>query len=1079
MSRNRLILLIGILLVAQNGWAETPANTSATIEPDLPEVVEFNRDIRPILSDICFNCHGPDAKRREANLRFDIEAEAKAKLESGSHAIVPGDVTASSLIVRITSANDDERMPPADFGRQLSARQVQLLTRWIEQGAKWQGHWAFIPPVRPELPAIKTPELAMNDIDRFILARLEAAGMTLSPEAARETLIRRVTLDLTGLPPTPEEVAAFVADQSPNAYETLVDRLLASPRYGERMATVWLDAARYADTSGYQTDGIRHQWRWREWVIDAFNTNKPFDAFTVEQIAGDLLPNATLDQQIATGFNRNHRTNSEGGIVDAEYLVEYVVDRVDTTSTVWLGLTLGCARCHDHKYDPITQRDFYRLFALFNNIPEQGRVIKYGNSQPVVKSPTAEMASKLAQLQQDLAAAEAKFAQLKAGLSKEQAKWEFISKPGPITWTITESLAAYVPLEGSLDQLIPLPEPKPSTTPLSDAAKAAAAIPLGFKEGEPVYESSGRVGQSIRLDGKSWVDAARVPTFGGEKRVSLGIWFNADGPQEAPLFTLMNDNDSRDNGLSVALVGDRVRVSFGPRWLDDALRVESVEPISLDGWQHVMITYDGSQSAAGMQLYINGKLVPTRALLDTFTGTFTTASLLRLGSVGEGITFKGSLDEFRFYERELTPEEVEIVATPSSVDTILAQSANLRTAGEQAKLAAYYLAEQSSDGIRKAWHELQAAQKAMEAFEREIPTTMVMHERDNMRETHMLIRGEYDKLGEAVEPGVPACFPQLPSDAPANRLALARWLVDPQHPLVARVAVNRYWQQYFGTGLVRTVEDFGAQGQWPTHPELLDYLATEFVRTGWNVKSMQKLIVMSSTYRQASLVTKENAEHDPENKLLGRAPRLRLPAEMIRDQALASSGLLIEKIGGPSVKIYQPDGLWKELTNDQYEQDHGEALYRRSMYTFWKRTVPPPTMTTFDASAREACTLNRSRTNTPLQALALLNDVTYVEAARKLAERVMTTELSTTPEARLTLAFQLVLARVPDGTELKILAGALERNVARYQSDAEGADKLVGLGESARNENLDKIQLAAMAATCSLILNLDEAVTRE
>ena len=939
---------------------------------------------------------------------------------------------------------------------------------------------SFLPPARPALPAVSDASLARNDIDRFVLAKLESAGLSLSPEAPRETLIRRVTLDLTGLPPTPDDVAAFVADHSPEAYEALVDRLLASPRYGERMASVWLDAARYADTSGYQTDGERNQWRWRDWVIDAFNANKPFDAFTIEQIAGDLLPNATLEQHIATGFNRNHRTNSEGGIVDAEYLVEYVVDRVDTTSTVWLGLTLGCARCHDHKYDPITQRDFYRLFALFNNIPEQGRVIKYGNSQPVVPSPTPAMEQRLTQLKARHATATARFERLQASLPKEQAKWEasFSRQTGAdsptLDWTIATGLVAHLPLDGSLEQTVPPPEkPISNTTAAAEPAQATPEIPLGFKAGDAAYETAGRVGEAVKLDGASWVDAARVPTFSGEKRVSLGLWCKPEGPQDAPLFTLMNDNDSRDNGFAVMLSGDKLRVNFGPRWLDDALRVETVAPVPLDRWLHVLVTYDGLQQADGIKVYLNGQLVATKPLLDTFTGTFTTAPLFRLGSAGDGPTFRGLLDEFRFYNRELSADEALIVATSTPIGAILSHPAGERTAGEQAKLAAYYLVEHSSPETRAAWQEWQAARAAWLEFEREIPTTMVMRERDTPRQTRMLLRGEYDKPGEAVTPGVPECFPPLPDDAPADRLALARWLVDPQHPLVARVAVNRYWQQYFGAGLVRTVEDFGAQGQWPTHPELLDYLATEFIHSGWNVKAMQKLMVMSATYRQASFVTKRQRELDPEN-VTAAAPRL--PAETL---PTGGERLLVEKLGGPSVKIYQPDGLWKELTNDQYSQDHGEALYRRSLYTFWKRTVPPPTMTTFDAPAREACTLNRSRTNTPLQALALLNDATYVEAARKLAERVLTAPGLETPEARLTLAFQLVLARSPDETERARLLAAHRRYLSRYHGDPAAAGKLLQVGESPRHEALNPAEHAAMTAMCSLLLNLDETVTRE
>lgn len=814
-----LSLIVVILLVCG-----TPSRAAGAVAAS----VEFNRDIRPILADACFHCHGPDKTKRKAKLRLDTEEGAFAELRDGGKTIVPGKPAQSELFQRITIKDDAQRMPPASSNRHLNDRQIELVRRWIEQGAKWQNHWSLMPPGRPDLPGVKNVRWGRNPIDVFILARLEREGMAPSPEADKTTLIRRVTLDLTGLPPTLTEVDAFLADSSPNAYEKVVDRLLQSPRFGERMVLEWLDAARYADSNGYQQDRTRTLWPWRDWVINALNQNLPFDQFTIEQLAGDLLPHATLNQKIATGFHRNHMLNGEGGRIAEESRVDYVVDRVDTTATVWLGLTLGCARCHDHKYDPFSQKDYYQLFAYFNNIAETGSVDRGGNAAPILSLPTPEQSRRLAQLSQAI-----------QELEKQKA-------------TIEKSL----------------------------------------------------------------------PT-----------------PAE---------------------------------------------------WQRQVC-----------------------------------AQLIRL--------------------------PVPLVAILSLPDRILKQQTVTK--------------------------ELADARKALDDFNKTIPQTMVMEERPQSRETFVLIRGAYDKPGEKVGVGVPASLSSLPSGAPSNRLGFARWLVDPANPLTARVIVNRYWQLFFGTGLVKTLEDFGTQGELPSHPDLLDWLATEFIRTGWNVKAMHKLIVTSATYRQSSRWTPELRERDPDNRLLARSSRQRLPAFVIRDQALELSGLLVEKLGGPPVKPYQPAGIWEEMTFGKviYQQDKGPSLYRRSLYTFWRRTVGPTTM--FDTSARQVCTVRQARTNTPLQSLILMNDVTFVEAARVLAERLLAQ--AGTPEERMTMAFRLATARQPTDAERQVLGQALQRLRTQYQGDREAALKLVSVGEKPRSANLDIGELAAYTGLMSIILNLDEVISKE
>jgi hypothetical protein len=1030
--------------------------------------VQFNRDIRPILSDNCFQCHGPDKAKRKARLHLDTEEGAFARRD-GPALLVPGKPAQSELWRRISTTDPKERMPLASSGRTLSPRQIELIRRWIEQGAKWQKHWSFLPPERPPLPAVRETRWPRNPIDYFVLERLEREGLAPSAEADKTTLLRRVTLDLTGLPPTPAEVDAFLADPGPDAYEKVVDRLLQSPRFGERMAIRWLDAARYADTNGYQNDGERFMWRWRDWVIDAYNHNMPFDRFTIEQLAGDLLPHPTLDQRIATGFNRNHRGNAEGGIIPEEYAVEYVVDRVETTATVWLGLTMGCARCHDHKFDPLRQKEFYQVFAFFNNVPERGKAIKYGNSPPMLKAPTRAQQEELGALDRRLAFAEARFEQLQPALAAAQAAWERSATAHVrADWTPPTGLVAHFPLDGARGGRQP-------PVPTNDAHQAPGSP--RFRDGSACFVP-GKLGQAASFDGKRYLDAGNVGDFTFYDKFSLSAWIYPTDARGGAILSRMTDAANAD-GYSLMLENGRLHVNLVKRWLDDSLRVETQRSLPLNRWYHVLVTYDGSRVMDGVKVYVDGKPEKLNALLDDLNQDFKTTEPFRIGAGGGPESrFHGAIDDVRIYQIVLSPAQAELLATTDPIDRIVATPPDKRTPEQAHKLHGYFLEHFAPEPVRQAHGQVAALRKEREQLVESFTTTMVMEELPTPRDAYVLIRGVYDKHGEKVSAGVPASLPPLPRGVKPNRLGFAQWLTDPSNPLTARVSVNRFWQMLFGAGLVKTMGDFGSQGEWPTHPELLDWLATEFIRTGWDMKAMLKTIVLSATYRQSSHVTAELERKDPENQLLARGPRFRLSAEMVRDQALAVGGLLVERLGGPSVRPYQPAGLWKELADAVYTQDKGPSLYRRSLYTFWKRTVAPPEMITFDAAGREACSVQQARTNTPLQALTLMNDVTFVEAARALAQRIVL-EGGASPQERLTLAFRLAVARRPTPAELNILVGDFRHQWDVFRKDRAAALQLLRTGEFHHSDRLDAAELAAYTAVAGLILNLDEVITKE
>jgi len=1021
--------------------------------------VSFTRDVRPILSDRCFTCHGPDETKRPTALRFDEEAGLNVDLNSGGKAVIPGDPAASKLIERVRSDSPALRMPPAYAGHDpLSETEIAVLEAWIKQGAPWVGHWAFEAPVRAEPPAVSGPDWVRNPIDAFVLARLDEEGLKPREEADRATLIRRATLDLTGLPPTPGEADAFLKDRSPNAYQKVVRRLLDSPHYGERMASPWLDAARYADTNGYQSDGSRSMWRWRDWVVDAFNQNKPFDEFTIEQLAGDLLPDATRDQLIATGFNRNNITTAEGGSVEEEFLIEYAADRAETTATVWLGLTVGCARCHDHKYDPIPQKDYYRLTAYFNRVPERGLVYNFGNDGPQIKAPTPENEKRLAELDAEVKKAEQDLVEMESDIAAEKTKWEKTIANSDFDAFPAEGLDARFSLDGTLDV----------------AARRGVDDPKRNSESEPSQSAfaEGVFGSAAKLDGENWIDGGSVARYDYDDAFTASFWMKPE-KLTGGVVSRMQDFD-QGSGWGLLLRDGRLRFEFTMRWTDHALRVETKRAVPANEWRHVAITYTGERPAAsGLTLWVDGEPWAFEIEWDDLKWPIGYRGYpFRIGGAA-GERFAGLIDEVRLYGQALDEHEVAALGARRSLAAIAATAAGKRSLAESEKLEAAFWEHGASADAREARLAVADAQEARDDYYGSIPTVMVMSDGE-MRQAHVLNRGAYDQPGDPVSAQPLGLLPAA-EGLPKDRLGLARWLVSRENPLTARVVVNRYWQMLFGTGLVATPEDFGSQGERPSHPKLLDWLAVDFMESGWDVKQLMETIVTSATYRQQSQTTPELVDRDPRNRLLARGPRFRLSAPAIRDQALAVSGLLVDEIGGPPVKPYQPPGLWEELSGTAYRPDSGEDLYRRSLYTYWKRTVAPPAMVNFDAPDREKCVVGEVRTNTPLQALNLMNDVTYVEASRKLAERMLEVP---TDEARLEKGFRLVLARSPSEKESEVLTSALN-DFREHFSDERLARESLSAGESRVRADFDPRELAAYAATASLILNLDEAVTRQ
>jgi hypothetical protein len=1020
--------------------------------------VSFNREVRPILSENCFSCHGADAAGRKAGLRLDTREGATAPGKEDRAAVVPGEPARSELWARVSSEDADEAMPPPSSHKQLTDSQRETLRRWIEAGAPYERHWSFVPPHRTDPPGPSRREGVANAIDRFVHARLEAEGLSPSPPADPAALLRRVSLDLTGLPPDAETARAFLADPGEAAYEALVDRLLASPHFGEHLAVAWLDAARYADTNGYFGDKPRQMWLWRDWVVAAFNENLPFDRFTLEQLAGDLLPAPTTAQRIATGFNRNHMANNETGIDDEEFRVEYVVDRVDATMSTWQGLTAACAQCHDHKFDPISQREFYGLFAFFNKVPEQG-LIRADDPPPLLLVPSPEQERGLARLAAEVKAAREVFEAKRPALKGALEAWETNA-----TSTLPEAPAPALLYE-SFDG--------------SSTGRVAG--------GETLEGATGILGEAGRFDATRHLELD-AGAFDPDGAWTIGFWAKAESSLGCPLSLVEPTGDRR--GLEILLQKGRVQVNLVHRWGDSAIEIlaleagetseEALEAGGGEGWRHVAVAYDGSRRAEGLRVHLDGRPAEIEVRRDLLGGSIANAEPLRIGRRDSGLGYYGLLDEVRIVAGAVGETELRAWVRGERLRGILGRKESDRSERAREILLNDYLAHHSDPTTLAARRRLKQAIAEEKSLRDSIPSVLVMEEMETPRPTHVLERGLYDQPGERVEPHAPAAVAPWPEGAPPNRLGLAQWLLAPENPLTARVAANRLWSHCFGEGLVRTPDDFGSQGEPPTHPELLDHLALSLREGGWNLKALLREIVLSRTYRQDSALSYRDGEVlDPENRLLARGPGGRLSAEMLRDQALAVSGLLVPKVGGPSVKPYQPPGLWEEVSYDaeeRYLADAGEGLWRRSLYTYVKRQAPPPSLLNFDGPTREKCSVRRGRTSTPLQALQLLNDPTYLEAARILAGEVL--RGPGLERDRLRALWRRLLVREADETELAALAGLLERQRHRFAGDAAAADTLLSVGAAPRGDGPASGEHAAWTIVAHALLNLDETLTK-
>jgi hypothetical protein len=1066
--RKGVLLFSGSLLASvifiQSCGVDKPAEL-VKLGKDLPDVIDYNLHVKPILSENCFFCHGPDKNSRKGDLELHTPEGAYAALKdnSGKFAIVPGSLAKSEVFHRITTTDEERMMPPRESHRFLTDYQKAVLLKWIEQGAAYKPHWALLKPEQKKLPKVKNPDWPQNPIDYFVLSKLEEKGLSPSPEADKATLLRRVTLDLTGLPPTVEEQDAFLADTSPKAYETVVDRLLLSPHYSEKMAVDWLDLARFADTHGYTVDRYRPTWPWRDWVIKAFDQNLPYDQFITWQLAGDLLPNPTREQRLATGFNRNHGQNMEGGIVNEEFRVEYVADRTNTFGTAFLGLTMECARCHDHKFDPISQKDYYRLFSFFNNVDEAGQ-ISWDDALPVptMLLPEAKHDSLLTFLGGKIKETQKALAQT---AEQEQGAFErWRSSTGDqVSFDPKKGLQAHF----TFDELV---EGK-FVNQVSARDQGTVADPVLVP---------GKYGQAFKSNGDDILKLGQVGVFSRANPFSISVWVNIPKGLSKGVIFHKGNGDMLFNfrGYFLNLRDDRLELLMAHTWpYNNIIRISREAPPK-EKWLHLTMTYNGSSRASGLKLYLNGQEVALETEKDNlykdilFTGNGLTGGQqpgLQVGADMRGMGFKtGLVDELRVYTRELTPPEVFLLAQPpgTPVPKISAFPA--------AVLSQYYFSH-FSPAFQRQLKTLEKLREERNKVAEEVPEVMVMEEMPRPRPTYVLERGVYDAPGEKVRPDVPASVLPFPQNLPPNRLGLAQWLLHPDHPLTARVAVNRYWQNYFGTGLHKNADNFGNQGGLPSHPELLDWLAVTFRESGWDVKAMQKLIVLSATYRQSSTVRPELLEQDPENEWLARGPAFRLSAEMVRDYALSASGLLSPKIGGPSVKPYQPEGLWT-LNTGTYEQDHGEGLYRRSLYTFWKRTVPPPSLGTFDAPSRSYCLVKRQQTNTPLQALVLLNDPQFMEAAKVVAEKAVARHPQVNDQ--LIYTYRLLTARRPTEKELAILTRLYESEYAKFKREPARMKGWLAAGEYELAPAPDAPALAAGTVVASTIMNSDAFITR-
>ncbi|WP_407679022.1 DUF1553 domain-containing protein [Candidatus Seribacter sulfatis] len=1257
--------------------------------------ISFNRDIRPILSSKCFFCHGPSEKSRKAKLRLDIEEEAFREKDEIA-AFVRNSLEDSEAWHRITSDDPDEVMPPPEFKKELTKVEINTIKAWIEQGAKWEGHWAFIPVNKQQEPKTEMPQWIRNPIDSFVLKTLKQKDLHPSPEADRRTLLRRIYFDMTGLPPTPEEINDFLLDHSPQAYEKVVDRLLASDAYAERMTLVWMDAARYGDTSVFHDDGPRDMWPWRDWILNAYKSNMPFDQFTIEQLAGDLLPSPSDAQKIASGFNRNHATTDEGGVIPEEFRVEYVVDRVKTTGNVWMGLTMECAQCHDHKYDPISQEEYFKFYAFYNNNADPGMQTRRGNTAPMVEVITPKRKKQLSEANQAVEVASSSlqrrrkeslksfdqwtqqtkkqleenpqvldpqglvahlpFDQLnlenntsKVGLkgapscilhhspkSIKQAKfsggikiennsfaelpnfgdfehnqafsmsawiktsqknlggailskmnegnqfrgydlWLDAGRPGThivhawpdnalkivskktipankwvhlcVTYsgqrnanaveiymdgTKQEKIIATNTLKAntiktdkpfrigrrfksaqvngteidevrvynrtlSLEEIkvimsLPyqsIPEPSGLTAGLTfdsfegnktnDIAKPSRDLVLhgGAKQTE-----LGKSRNGLKIENNGFLESTQIGKLEHNQSFSWSVWIKTPKNLTGAILSKM-DESQKHRGYDIWLEGGKVGMHIVNEFPDNALKAVSKKPIPVNQWHHLTITYDGKNKGNGLKVYLNGKTQPMEVTHDSLTKTISTSKAFRIGRRFNGSSTNGlEMDELRLYSRVLSTREIDRLGYIDPILPLIKQEPKHLNPAQRNLVIDYYL-NRHDPGYKQTLATVTKKRQDLNALKNKKLTSMIMGDNppNKMRKTYVLMRGQYASPDESKEilPDTPSFLPPMKKDLPKNRLGLAKWLMDKDHPLTARVTVNRYWQTIFGRPLVSTPGDFGSQGSWPSHPDLLSWLAKDFIDHNWNVKRTIKQMVMSSTYRQSSETRAVHMEKDPVNLYHARAPRFRLMGEFVRDNALSLSGLLNRTFGGPGVKPYQPPGLWNEVSLNgglRFVRDNGDKLYRRSMYTYWKRSAPHPGMMAFDTPSRETCTLQRQRTNTPMQALVTLNDEQFVEASRAFAQRILKSPAKSFSD-RLDFAFELATGRPADSIRKEVLRDAHSYQSKIFQAEPKRAVDLLKIGETSRDSSIPAQEHATWTVLASMILNLDETLNRE
>jgi Protein of unknown function (DUF1553)/Protein of unknown function (DUF1549)/Planctomycete cytochrome C/Concanavalin A-like lectin/glucanases superfamily len=1092
-------VVISALFLTSCGGNDIPVEVAA-LEGKLPETVDYNLHIKPILSDRCFKCHGPDKSKVEAGLQLTNSEGATEKLKSGRQAIVGGNLNRSELVKRILSKDPEEVMPTPNSHLELSNEEKALLVKWVQQGGEYKEHWAFAKIENPDVPEVQEEKWVKNPIDNFVLAKLEEKGIKHSIPADKATLLRRVSMDITGLPPTVKELDDFLKDNSSNAYEKVVDRLLKSPHYGEKIGVDWLDLGRYADSHGYQDDGMRNVYPWRDWVIDAFNKNLPYDKFVTYQLAGDLLPNATREQKLATCFLRNHPQTQEGGVVDEEYRTEYVIDRVGMFGKAFLGLTVECARCHDHKYDPIAQKEFYQLSAFFNNNNETGIIPYNGEASPSVLLPTPDVEKKLAFIKTKIAPYERAIQPYQPVYKQGFEKWVSEAQKDPAKYAVSnKDLVAHFPFERNIIKPKPNADKKAyNPWSQSDYQYQNMAIDSVFGKISGDWDRrpkfiKGVVGNGLLLRGDCGIDFHKSLDFERNQPFSISLWINPlKKGDNGPIYNSSNGEFEGFRGYRCWLLKDgSLQISFSYVYPSNCIDIITTDKVTYKQWQNLTLTYDGSSKASGIKIFKNGLEMKTNVLTDNLTksmvygenkshwGSWTDFTLM-MGKEFRETMDNFAVDEFKIYTRQLAPIEVQgITKNSEQISAILKTPRKDWTEAQERELFDYY--RLNFDPYFQAYSR---NLKKLRGIETETVTdvkeVMTMNERIIPRKTFILNRGAYDALGEEVSYGVINRILPFEDKFPRNREGLAQWLLDERNPLFARVTVNRFWQTYFGYGLSKTSDDFGNQGEMPTHPELLDWLATQFRESGWDVKAMQKLIVMSATYQQSSEKRKDLMEIDSENRLLARGASYRYAHEQIRDAVLAGSGLLVKKIGGPSVYPYQPAGIWEALATrnaTSYKQNHGDSLYRRGMYTIWKRSSPPPSAITFDAPERYFCVVNRQKTSTPLQSLVMMNDPQYNEAARKLAERMMR-EGGTTEESRITLAYKAMTSRYPRPQEVSILKQMYQEELSDIKKRPNRIKELLSVGESPIDKSLNQNELAANTVLAMTLINFDGTVVK-